>query len=58
VAAYIHFFLNSALVGRVASRPGRFTPTEIVPRYPVDVRLAGLDNMEKRIYFTLLELEL
>jgi hypothetical protein len=49
VDVYIHIFLTSALAGGEwsASRPGRW----------VDPR-AGLDDLEKRKFFTLLRLEL
>jgi hypothetical protein len=43
VDVYIHIFLNSALVGGEwwASRPGRFAPRGMIPRYPLDRRLGG-----------------
>jgi hypothetical protein len=60
----IHIFLTSALVGgeRLASRSCRFTPGETAPsthwiRGWVDPR-AGLDDVEKRRFFTLSGLEL
>jgi hypothetical protein len=61
---YIHIFLNSALVrgNWSASRPGRFTPGERVPRTHwrggrVGHR-AGLDDVEKREILSLSGLEL
>jgi hypothetical protein len=67
VDVYIHIFLTLALAGVMgsASRPCRFTPRERAPPLPrthwiggrVDPR-AGLDNMEKRKFYTLLGLEL
>jgi hypothetical protein len=64
VDVQIHIFLTSALVGGKwsASRPGLFTPEERAPRIPwiqgwVDPR-AGVDNMEKRKFLTLLGLKL
>jgi hypothetical protein len=60
----IHIFLASALAGGEwsASRPGRYTPGEIAPGTHwigdwVDSR-AGLDDLEKRKFLTLLGLEL
>jgi hypothetical protein len=60
----IHIFLTSALVGGEwsASRPGRFTPAERAPVTHgvggwVDPR-AGLDDVEKRKFLTLPELEI
>jgi hypothetical protein len=64
VGVYIHIFLTSALVGDEwsASRPGRFTPVENPPRTH---RVGGwvgprdsLDDVEKRKFLTLLELDL
>jgi hypothetical protein len=64
VDVYIHVFLNSALVGDewLASHPGSFTPGE---RAPVILWIgiwvgtkAGLDDVEKRKFLTLLGLEL
>jgi hypothetical protein len=64
VDLYIHIFLTSALVGNElsASRPSRFTPEERAPSTHwigglVDPR-AGLDDVEKRKFLTLLGLEL
>jgi hypothetical protein len=61
----IHIFLTSALAGGEwsASRPGRITPGERAPGTQwiggwVDPRAAGLDNVEKRQFLTLLQLEL
>jgi hypothetical protein len=60
----IHIFLTSALAGGewLASRPGRFTPMERAAGTHwiggrVDPR-AGLDDVEKRKFFTLPGLEL
>jgi hypothetical protein len=60
----IHIFLTSALAGGEwsASRPRRFAPCETAPSThwiggSVDLR-AGLDDVEKRKFFTLLGLEL
>jgi hypothetical protein len=40
---YIHIFFTSVLAGGKwsASRPGRFTPGETAPPYPLDRRLGG-----------------
>jgi hypothetical protein len=64
VGVYIHIFLTSASVAGEwsASSPGRFTPGEISPYThwtggQVDPR-AGLDNVEKRKFLILPELEL
>jgi hypothetical protein len=64
VDVQIHVFLTSALVGVEwsASRPGSFTPGERAPGTHwiggcVDPR-AGLDDLEKREFLTLLGLEL
>jgi hypothetical protein len=63
VDVYIHIFLTSALAGGEwsPSRPGRFTSGErSLSSYCigwVDPR-AGLDDMEKRRFLTLPELEL
>jgi hypothetical protein len=63
VDLYIHIFLTSALAGGEwsASRPGRFTPSE---RDPGTRWIggwvgpsAGLDDVEKRKFLTLPELE-
>jgi hypothetical protein len=64
VNVYIHIFLTSALVGGEwsASRPGHSTPEEIAP----DTHWIGgwvgprvdLDDVERRNFFTLPELEL
>jgi len=42
----LHAFLTSALDGgeRSASRPGRFTPRERAPLYPLDRKLGGLQS--------------
>jgi hypothetical protein len=60
----IHIFLTSALTGGEwsASRPGRFTPTDIALGIHcigcwMDPR-AGLDDVEKRKFLTLPGLEL
>jgi hypothetical protein len=60
----MHIFFTLALAGGEwsASRPGRFTPGERAPGTHwiggwVDPR-AGLDNVEKRKFFTLPGLEL
>jgi hypothetical protein len=54
--------LSTNCIVKSASRPGRFTPGERPPRYPVDSRLggptAGLDDVEMRKFLTLPELEL
>jgi hypothetical protein len=59
-----HIFLTSAVVGGEwsTSRPGRFTPGERAPSTHwiggwVDLR-AGLDDLEKRKFFTLQGFEL
>jgi hypothetical protein len=64
VDVWIHIFLISALVGGEwsASRPCRFTPGERAPGThwiagEVGPR-AGLEDVEKRKFFTLPELEL
>jgi hypothetical protein len=61
VNVYIHVYLISALVGGEwsASRPCRFNPGERTPgvRGRVDPG-AGLDDMEKLKFLTLLVLEL
>jgi hypothetical protein len=64
VDVQIHVFLTSALVGDVwsASNPGLFTPEERAPGTLwigswVDSR-AGIDDIEKRKFFTLPRLEL
>jgi hypothetical protein len=64
VDVYIHIFLTSALVAGVwsASRPGRYTLGERARGTHwiggwVDAR-AGLNDAEKRQFFTLLGLEL
>jgi hypothetical protein len=64
VDVYINVFLTSALVGGEwsTSRPGRFTPGERAPGIHwigscVGAR-AGLDNVEKRKFLTLLGLQL
>jgi hypothetical protein len=64
VNVQIHIFLTSALAAGEwsASRPGRFAPGERAPGTHwiggwVDPR-AGLDNMEKRKFFTPQGLEL
>jgi hypothetical protein len=64
VDVQIHIFLTSTLVGGEwsASRPGHFTPGENASGTHwiggwVDHR-AGLDNLEKRKFLTLLGLEL
>jgi hypothetical protein len=64
VDVQIHIFLTSALVGGEwsASRPGRFTPRERAPGTHwiggwVGPR-AGLDDVDKRNFLTLLGLEL
>jgi hypothetical protein len=64
VNVYIHILLTSALAGGEwsASRPGRFIHDERVPGTHfigdwVDPR-AGLDDLEKGIFFTLPGLEL
>jgi hypothetical protein len=64
VDVWTHVFLNSALVGGgwSTSRPGRFTPEERAPGTHciggwVDLR-AGVDDLEKRKFFTLPRLEL
>jgi hypothetical protein len=64
VEVEIHIYLTSALVGGEwsASRPGRFPPGESAPgthwiRGWVDPR-TGLDDVEKRKFVTLQELEL
>jgi hypothetical protein len=64
VDVYIHIFLTSALAGGEwsASRPGRFTPGERAPGTHwiggwVDPR-AGVDDVDKRTFLTLLGLEL
>jgi hypothetical protein len=60
---FIHIFLTSALAGGEwsASRPGRFIPREVAPGAYwigwVEPR-AGLDDMEKRKFLTLLGLKL
>jgi hypothetical protein len=61
---YVHVFLNSSLIaGELsASRASRFTSGEKAPGTHwivgyVDPR-AGLDEVEKRTFFTLLRLEL
>jgi hypothetical protein len=60
----IHIFLTSALAGDqwLASRPGRFTRGERTPvTHWVGGRVdpkAGLDDLEKRKFFTLPGLEL
>jgi hypothetical protein len=61
---YSHIFVTSALVGGEwsTSRPGRFTPWERAPGTHwiggwVDLR-AGLEDLEKRKFFTLPGLEL
>jgi hypothetical protein len=60
----IHIFLTSTLAGGEwsASRPGRFTPVEKVPgTFSVGGSVgsrAGLDDLEKRKFFTLPGLEL
>jgi hypothetical protein len=43
VIVYTHVFFSSALVGGewLVPRPGRFTPGERVPGYPLDRRLGG-----------------
>jgi hypothetical protein len=64
VDVYIHTFLISVLAGgeQSASRPGGFTPEERAPGTHwiglwVDPR-AGLDDVEKRKFFTLPGFEL
>jgi hypothetical protein len=64
VDVYIDIFVTSALAGGewLALRPGRFTPAAITPgthciRGWVNLR-AGLDDVEKRKFLTLLGLEL
>jgi hypothetical protein len=63
VAVVNHIILTSALAGGEwsASRPGRFTSGE-EPQCPLEKRLvaprAGLDDVEKRKFLTLPELEL
>jgi hypothetical protein len=63
VDVWIHVFLTSALVGDwSAARPGRFTPRERARGTHwiggwVDSR-AGLDDVEKRKFLTLLGLDL
>jgi hypothetical protein len=64
VDLWIHIFLTSALVGGEwsTSRPGRITPGERAPSTQwiggwVDLR-AGLDDLEKRKFFSLPGLEL
>jgi hypothetical protein len=60
VDVYIHIFLTSALVGgeRLVSRPCRFTPGERAPGTHWVAPRSGLDNMEKRKFFTVPRLEL
>jgi hypothetical protein len=50
VEVELHAFLTSALdVGKwVASRPGRFTPGETAPLYPLDKRLGGPQSRSGR----------
>jgi hypothetical protein len=50
VDVYIHVFLTSALLGgeRSVSRPGRFIPTEIDPRYALDRKLGGPQSRSGR----------
>jgi hypothetical protein len=62
VHVYIHILLASAVVGGEwsASCPGRFTPEQKTPRYPL-ARVgprAGLDGVKKRKFLTLAGLEL
>jgi hypothetical protein len=64
VDVQIRIFLNSTLAGGEwsASSPGRFTPGERAPQYPLDRRFgdhkAGPDDMEKRKFLALPGLEL
>jgi hypothetical protein len=64
VVVYIHIFLTSALVGGEwsASRSSRFTPRERAPCAHWiggwEDPITGLDDMEKRKFFTLSGLEL
>jgi hypothetical protein len=47
----LHAFLTSTLdEGKLsASRPGRFTPRERAPQYPLDRRLGGRSEQENNV---------